>query len=59
MREQLKDTSLIEKNLLLKTKEAEVYQKELKNQKSENQKLREKVRDLLKKASSNPGSFIS
>ena len=39
---------MIEKQLQIKTKEAEVFQKELSNQKSENQKLREKVRDLLK-----------
>lgn len=49
MKEQQKDNSLTEKNLMLKTKEAEVFQKELSNQKTENQKLREKVRDLLKK----------
>ena len=50
-REQLNDSSLIEKQLTLKAKEVEVFQQDLQNQKNENQKLREKVRDLLKKCS--------
>ena len=51
MREQKNDSSLIEKQLTLKSKEVEVFQQDLQNQKNENQKLREKVRDLLKKCS--------
>ena len=50
---------MAEKNLALKTKEAEIFQKELVNQKSENQKLREKVRDLLKKQSGAASANLS
>ena len=49
LREHHKDHSLLEKNLAIKTKEADVFHKELTNQKAENHKLRERVRDLLSK----------
>ena len=38
----------------MKTKETEVFQKELANQKAENVKLRDKVKELLKKCTTQP-----
>jgi predicted nucleic acid-binding Zn-ribbon protein len=49
LKQQKQDSSALEKSLTLKTKEAEVFHKELNNQKLENQKLREKMRDILKR----------
>ena len=51
MRAQKSDKSLVEQQLQLKTEEAEVFQSQLSNQKQENQKLREKVKELLTKCS--------
>jgi hypothetical protein len=55
MKESSRDSNLLEKELTQKRKQSDMYQRELANQKFENQKLREKVRELLSKPA---GSFV-
>lgn len=59
LKQQKQDSSALEKTLALKTKEAEVFLKELNNQKVENQKLREKMRDILKRQGGGVASAAS
>ena len=57
MKESRKDSDLLSKQLTLKSQEAQAYQSELQHQKSENGKLRDKIKDLM--ARGRPGSSAS
>eukprot|EP00347_Sterkiella_histriomuscorum_P021874 403332462 len=60
MRESRKDSDLIQKQLQLKTQEAQAYQNELSNQKNENLKLREKLKEAMsRQRTQNSGSQLS
>ena len=49
------DTESLQKQLQIKTKEVEVYQKEAANQRLQNSKLREKMKELVaRKSASTP-----
>ena len=49
------DTESLQKQLQIKTKEVEVYQKEAANQRLQNSKLREKMKELVaRKSTSTP-----
>lgn len=60
MRESRKDADLIQKQLQLKTQEAQAYQNELNNQKQENLKLRERLKEAMSRnRANNSGSQLS
>ena len=51
------DTETLQKQLQIKTKEVEMYQKEAANQKMQNQKLRDKMKELVARKNAAGGAI--